>query len=311
MKNTSKLYYPYIESLRSILPIVDELIIAMGDHDADDLTEKAVLALQSPKIKIIKTVWDIEKYPHGTEYAHQTELAKQHCTGDWLFYLQSDEVIHEKYLDKILQACKLYLNEEKVEGFLFNYIHFWGDYKHYIQNHAWYSHEIRIIRNKPEIHSWGDAQSFKYIRNFDGRSFRQKQFTRRLHVIKLEAYIYHYGWVRPPSLMQQKTKQMDSHYHEAKEVSRRHDFRSEHFDYGNLSNCNIFNDSHPAVMEDFINQFNWSAELHYDLNYIPQRLALKHEKLKYVFLSWLENNLLGGQKIFGYQNWKLVRSYKS
>ena len=101
VRNATKLYYPVKASIESILPIVDEFVIALGKGDADDHTLEEIQKIQSDKIKIIHTEWDLEKYPGGAEYAHQTDIAKQHCKGDWLFYLQSDEVIHEKYLDPI------------------------------------------------------------------------------------------------------------------------------------------------------------------------------------------------------------------
>lgn len=201
VKNAGKLYYPIKESIASILDIVDEFVVALGDCDPDDNTRELILSLGSPKVKIIDTVWDTEKYPRGMENAHQTDIAKEACTGDWLFYLQADELVHEKYHAEIVEKCKMYLEDERVEGFLFKYIHFWGDYNHYQHEHGWYPWEIRIVRNKKDIHSWKSAQSFRRIPNFDGINYRMKEGTYKLGVKKLDAYIYHYGWVRPPKLM--------------------------------------------------------------------------------------------------------------
>ena len=97
-KNATKLYYPVKASIESLLPLVDEFIVVLGNCDDDDKTEQEILNIGSGKIKIIHSVWDLEKYPNGMEYAHQTDIAKEACTGDWLFYIQSDEVVHEKYL---------------------------------------------------------------------------------------------------------------------------------------------------------------------------------------------------------------------
>ena len=121
MKNTDKLYYPVKESILSILDIVDEFVIALGDCDTDDQTLNLIQSIESNKIKVIHTIWDPIKFPSGSEYAHQTDLAKSHCSGDWLLYLQSDEVIHEKYLDTILKYCKFYLSDLriKIEMYLF------------------------------------------------------------------------------------------------------------------------------------------------------------------------------------------------
>src|SRR5665213_1776234 len=141
VRNATKLYYPVKASIESILPIVDEFVIALGKGDSADDTLEEIQKIQSEKIKIIQTEWDLEKYPGGSEYAHQTDKAKEQCKGDWLFYLQSDEVIHEKYLPVIKNRCEELLENKIVEGLLFKYKHFWGDYSHYIVSHAWYPKE--------------------------------------------------------------------------------------------------------------------------------------------------------------------------
>jgi hypothetical protein len=217
-KNISKLYYPMKESIMSILPVVDEFIVVLGDSDPDDTTREEIQSIGSDKIKIIDSVWDTVKYHSGTIYAQQTHLAKEHCTGDWLFYIQADEVVHEKYLPVIRERCRELLNEREIEGLLFNYTHFWGDYWHYHDSHGWYRHEIRIIRNDPEIIPWRDAQSFRRIPGFDGKSYLQKANTHKLKVADIDAWIYHYGWVRPPRYMKSKSIVFNSHYKEKKQA---------------------------------------------------------------------------------------------
>jgi len=306
MRNTSKLYYPFVESILSVLPLVDEFVVALAPGDPDDDTEDQLRSIRSEKLKIIHSVWDLQAYPKGTVYAQQTDLAKQACSGDWLLYLQSDELIHEKYLPVIHQACSEFVEDLKTEGFLFRYKHFWGDYDHYVQSHAWYPAEIRIIRNLSDIHSFGDAQSFLCIPGFQGRDYRDKTNSRKLRVRKLDAEVYHYGWVRPPAMMQQKTVVMDGAYHDAEAVRRRHENRPADFDYGNMNDYKIFQDKHPAVLKAFKAKFHWKEQLHFEAQYNPSRPQLKHEKFKYRFLSAVEQKLLGGRQLFGYRNWEIV-----
>ena len=109
VKNAGKLYYPIKESIQSILPIVDEFIVALGDCDDDDDTLEMIQSIGSSKIKIVNTVWDTISYPSGSELAHQTDIAKAHCNGDWLFYIQADEVVHEQDHHVILSGCQKYL----------------------------------------------------------------------------------------------------------------------------------------------------------------------------------------------------------
>ncbi|MFA6654017.1 MAG: hypothetical protein WCS93_06745, partial [Candidatus Delongbacteria bacterium] len=286
VRNGVKLYYPVVEMIKSILPIVDEFVIAIGKGD-DDTREK-VEEINDPKIRIIDTVWDFEKYPRGMENAHQTDIAKNACSGDWLFYLQADEVIHEKYLDNIKASCEKYLGNKEVEGLLFKYRHFWGDYDHCHAGHGWYPREIRIVRNDPEIHSWESAQSFRRIPNFDGINYRQQEGTHKLKVALIDAYVYHYGWVRPPNLMVNKKKALDTVHKGEKRVAEMYKDKSDEFDYGPLDRLAVFNETHPAVMTEMISKMNWKDKLQYSGKPNPARELHKHERFKYRLLSLIE-----------------------
>jgi hypothetical protein len=308
VKNAGKLYYPIKESIASILPIVDEFVVALGDCDSDDDTETQILSLNSPKIRVIHTVWDLDKFPNGTENAHQTDIAKAHCTGDWLFYLQADEVIHEKYLKEIQIACNKYLEDKEVEALLLDYVHFWGDYQHHQVAHGWYKREIRIIRNCPDIHSWESAQSFRRIPEFDGRNYRQQVGTYKLKVVKIKAKVYHYGWVRPPRLMQTKKKSLDTIHKGNQKVENMYQGKPEFFDYGPMSRAATFKGTHPHVMQNRINAFFWADDLNYscrDIN--PNRDKMKHDKLKYRIITWIEQNLIFGRSLGQFKNYILIR----
>lgn len=309
-KNAHKLYYPMRYSIESILPIVDEFVVVLGDSDADDRTREEVLAIGSDKIRIIDTVWDIEKFPRGMEHAHQTDLAKEACTGDWLFYLQSDEVVHEKDLEAIQSRCRELQDDFEVEGLLFRYLHFWGDYDHLQDNHCWYRHEIRIIRNDPVIHSWESAQSFRKIPGFDGLHYRQQEGTYKLRVAEVDADIYHYGWVRPPSVMQKKIKAFQTNHRgeqKVKEMEAEH-YYDRQFDYGNLSALTRFRGSHPAVMKGWIAGFDWGDQLRFNGPAGGQNPdTAKHDKPKYRVISWIEKHLLGGRRLGEFRNYVLLK----
>ncbi len=305
-RNVSKLYYPIKESILSILPICDEFIFVLGKGDADDNTREILESISSPKLKIIDSVWDTEAYPNGMENAHQTDIAMQHCSGDWLFYVQADEVVHENYLPIIQKRCKELIDHKEVEGLLFKYKHFFGDYNHYINHHGWYQNEIRIVRNHPDIHSFESAQSFRRIPNFDGKSYRQQAGTHKLKVAAVDAYIYHYGWVRPPHYMQNKKKALDGIHKGEKKVEALYEGAEVEFDYGSLKNLPKFTKTHPKVMKDKIKDFDWADKLNYTSNQIPKREKFKHERMKYRIISFLERNLNGGKHFFPFKNWELL-----
>ena len=309
-KNALKLYYPMRQSVESILPLVDEFVVVLGDSDEDDLTRAEIEAIGNDKIRIVDTVWDIEKYPRGMEHAHQTDIARELCSGDWLFYLQSDEVVHEKDLENIRKRCEELLEDSEVEGLLFRYRHFWGDYEHLQDGHCWYRNEIRIIRNHPEIHSWESAQSFRRIPGFDGLNYRQQEGTYKLKVAAVDAEIFHYGWVRPPAVMQSKIKAFSINHRGRKkveeQVAARHFDRA--FDYGNLSRLTRYRGTHPAVMKPWIERFDWKDQLRYrgparSLN--PVRS--KHDRFRYRLISWVEKQLLRGGRLGEFRNHILLK----
>lgn len=309
-KNAYKLYYPMRQSVESILPIVDEFVVVLGDSDEDDLTRSEIEAIGDEKIRIVDTVWDIEKYPRGMEHAHQTDLAMEYCTGDWLFYLQSDEVVHEKDLDNIRQRCRDLVYDKDVEGLLFRYRHFWGDYQHVQDSHCWYDNEIRIVKNIPGMHSWESAQSFRKIPDFDGFNYRQQEGTFKLKVARVDAEIFHYGWVRPPAVMQSKIKAFSINHRGKEKVAEQVAARKfdSVFDYGNLSKLTTFTGTHPDVMKEWIGRFDWADQLRFtgparSLNPMPS----KHDKLKYRLISWIEKHLLSGKRLGEFRNYILVK----
>ncbi len=307
MRNTSKLYYPFIESLKSILPLVDEFVIAMGDNDDGDSTLDDVIKLNEPKIKIIKSPWDTKLYPVNSEYAHQTDIAMKACTGDWLFYLQSDEVIHEQDHEEIIFNCKKYLNDYEVEGFLFNYLHFWGDYNHVQRSHGFYRNEIRMIRNKPEIHSWKDAQSFRKIPHYTGiyTDYFVKENTEKLKVVKLKARVFHYGHVRPPDIMYRKAMMMRKTARGEGPSDYSGLDASKLLDYGPLDRVSKFTETHPSIMEDRIRSMDWEHLLQKSGPINKNRPLNKHEKFRYKLTTFFENII--GKEIGGFNNYKIVR----
>jgi hypothetical protein len=306
VRNGAKLYYPIKQAIASILPICDEFVVALGNCDPDDNTLQEIESIGSDKIRIIHTVWDLEKYPRGMEHAHQTDIAREVCTGDWLFYVQSDEVVHEEDLPRIRRRCEELLPDKSVEGILFKYRHFWGDYDHYITSHAWYANEIRIIRNDKDIHSWESAQSFRRIPDFDGVNYRQKEGTFKLKVARVDAYIYHYGWVRPPQYMQKKRRVFEGIHQGEKRAEEMLSQEGSEFDFGNMSHLSIYRHTHPAVMEERIRLFNWGDQLRRTTNQ-SSVARHKHERLKYRVLTFIEQTFLGGRQIMSFKNYRLAR----
>ena len=304
VRNGDKLYYPLTEAITSILPICHEFVIAVGKGDADDRTREKIAAIGDPKIKIIDTEWEEKYYQRGIINAMQTDIAQQACSGDWLFYVQADEVVHEKYLPVIKARCEELLPRHEVQGLLFRYKHFWGDYDHYHGGHGWYPFEIRIIRNLPTIHSFESAQSFRHFEPYENP--RQDYGTRKLKVARVDAEIYHYGWVRPPHLMQNKRKALATLHWGRKRAEQYYGQAPSYFDYGPLDRLKHFEGTHPKVMQERIKQLDWQDKLQHSGEPLKTRAPHKHERLKYRFISLLER-MMGGRQIGGFKNYHLLK----
>lgn len=303
VRNGISLYYPVIEAIKSILPIVDEFIISVGKGTDD--TREQIQKINDPKVKIIDTVWEEKYFKKGIINSIQTDIAMKECSGDWLFYLQADEVVHEKYLDKIVKRCEELETNKNIEGLLFRYKHFWGDYKHYHTGHGWYPNEIRIVRNLQKIHSWQSAQSFRKFEYYDNP--RQEDGHTKLNVAEVDAEIYHYGWVRPPHLMQNKKRALDSVHWGMNRAKDYYEKAPKEFDYGPLNLLSEFRETHPKVMEEMISKFNWENKLQYSGKPNKYREPHKHETFKYRMVSFIEKYLYGGKNIGGFKNYHLVK----
>lgn len=271
VRNAIDLDYPVVEAIKSVLPLVDEFVIACGD--STDGTTELIRSIGDPKIKIIETVWDPKDFVHGRSNAVQTNIALDACTGDWCLYLQADEVIHEKYLMVIKKACEKYLDDKHVEGFLFSYKHFWGDYRHYHWTHHWYRREVRVVRNGIGVRSWQSAQGFR----INGR---------KLRVVQIPAEIFHYGWVRNPLKMRKKMIALDTVHHGEQEARRRNAPEEIPFDYGIPDHLKVYHGTHPAVMAERIARKDW--------DWVPETpVRHRHDKLWVRLWSWIENEILG------------------
>lgn len=294
VRNATKYYFPIKESILSILPIVDEFIVALGNCDSDDRTRQEIESINSDKIKIIDRVWSEQDFINGKIFADETSFALNQCKGDWCIYLQADEVIHENDHSIIKSSCLDNLSNKNIDGFLFNYHHFFGDYDHFLPFHGWYKNEIRIVRNNADIYSYKDAQSFR------------KKDNTKLNVLPINATIYHYGWVRPPHLMQSKKKEQDSMHHGKDKINEEYKLKPNEFDFGALGNIPTFKGSHPKVMDEFRARINWTEALNYSKTCNLSRGKMKHEQFKYRLLSFIERTFNGGRDIFAYSNWQEV-----
>jgi len=283
IKNAIVNDYPIKEAILSVLPIVDEMIVAVGD--SEDETEALIQSIESTKIRIVHSVWDKTIRTGGSVLAVETNKAMEHVSKDtdWILYIQGDEVIHEKYHEIVKSAAERYLNDKKVEGLLFHYLHFYGTYNFVRDGRGWYKVETRLIRNGLHISSYKDAQGFR-IGN------------QKIKVALIDAFVYHYGWVKDPKLMKTKQKNVAEFWVEDDQSLEAFRNTEDEFDYTEADSVELFNGTHPAVMQERIARQQWDIAL----DTRKKKMKFKN-RLLYIIEKWT------GKRLFTFSNHRIIR----
>lgn len=274
--------YPAVEAISSILPVVDEMIVAVGKSDDDTL--ELIKSIPSDKIKIIETAWDLSQLPGGKVMAIETNKAFHEISSDadWVFYIQCDEVVHEKYHAAIRAASEKHVNNTLVMGLVFHYLHFYGTYDYIGDSRRWYNKEIRIIRNDKKIYSYKDAQGFRM------------HDDQKLPCKLIDAEVYHYGWVKNPKMMEKKLNELSVNWM-GKSMKARMETLKGRFNYQEYDSLELFHGTHPAVMKKRIAEKNWDLQLD---------LTKKQFTFKKRILYWIEK--VTGKRLFSFRNYKLI-----
>lgn len=282
VRNAIRFDYPIVEAIKSILPLCDEVVVAVGK--SEDETLQLIKSINDSKIKIIETIWDDSLREGGKVLAAETNKAYDAISekADWCFYIQGDEVMHEKYLPTIKSEMEKWKDDTRVEGLLFKYTHFYGSYDFVGDSRKWYREEIRIVRKNKEIRSYKDAQGFR------------KSDNSKLVVQPINAFVYHYGWVKPPAAMQAKQESFHKMWHDDKWMKENIPAAKE-FDYSQIDSLAKFAGTHPTVMQERVQKQNWK----FDFDPTKKKWGIKMK-----FLMWVEHTF--GWRIGAYKNY-LIR----
>ncbi len=253
VRNGVRFDYPFLESLRSLLPLVDELVLNVGEGDDEtlDLCERFAREEGRGKVKIFTTVWplnDPEKKRSGLILSEQTNLALERCTHDWCLYLQADEVLHEDDAPLIREGVER-ASRQGLEALVFEYRHFYGSFNVIQETRSAYRREMRLVRKSSGAKSVGDAQSF---RKSDGS---------KLRALLTPARIFHYGWVRTPEAMKEKTLFMDRLYHGDQAPDAETPHSGNNYLYKRFWGLREYRGSHPGVMTGRIAEKGWNWDL--------------------------------------------------
>ena len=233
IKNGQILGYPFIESIESILPIVDEFIINVGESEDDTL--EMIKSIRDKKIRIIESNWNDGMRDRGYVYGQQKMIAQFNCSGDWAFYIEGDEVYHERDLGQIKKSMEMHLNDSNVEALVFDFNHFYGNASSVLDSPGWYRSEARIIKNS--IRSYAPDGLFWLVldSNKKGRYPRAK---------RTGVTCYHYGWVRSEKQMNLKSSKVQKYWGGEPVM----------IDYSQMDQSIIkeFKGSHPEIVKDWL-----------------------------------------------------------
>jgi len=233
IKNGQLLGYPFIQSIKSVLPIVDEFIINVGLGEDSTLDE--IKNIHDPKIRIIQSHWNDNMKDRGFVYGQQKMIAQYNCTGDWAFYIEGDEIYHENDLDKIYMSMKESLSNPDIEALIFDFYHFYGNGNSYLDSPGWYRTEARIIKNSLRTYAPDGLFWLVLDSNKNGRYPNAKHTG---------ANCYHYGWVRSENQMNLKSEKVQKYWGES----------AKKIDYSQMDQSIIkkFQGTHPKIIHDWL-----------------------------------------------------------
>jgi hypothetical protein len=297
-RNAVKLGYPLVPAIRSVLPLVDEMIVNVGV--SEDGTLDLVRSLSDPRIAILESRWDERRLERGRVLAEQTNLALDRCSGDVCLYVQADEAIHEDDHPALRASLERLRADPAIEGLLFDYVHFYGSFHTVGTARRWYRREVRAVRNRIGVRSWRDAQGFRVwdpppdVRGEPPRSLMPGEPARKLRVAASGARMYHYGWVRPPDLQRVKIAEMGRLYHG--DAARERGL-AEAFAYDTGEKVRPFLGTHPGPMRPFVEKADWP--------FAPRPRRLRPSHLREDLLDLLE--AATGVRIGEYKNYELVK----
>ena len=234
-RNAIKLDFPVEASIRSILPLCDEVVVNVGRSEDDTL--ELIRAIDDPRIRIIESEWDFGRGYHML--AVETQRAMRACRHPWGVYIQADEVLHEDGIDELRNTLAGYDPDPGVEGLLVRYRHFYGTPDYLGTRRRWYRREVRLLRLDPAL----DVRSHK-----DAQGFRVGPDLRRIRVKLTGAHVHHYGWARPDPALAEKNRMHRALYSGAT--------------FGTGSKIDLpwepgirrFTGTHPAVVQSWVEQ---------------------------------------------------------
>ena len=242
--------YPVVECARCLLSFCDEVVANVGA--SDDGTREALLGLGDSRIRLLEEPWDLGLREKGRLLSRETNRAMDLCRGDWVVYLQADEILHEDDIPELISMMEKCGRNPRIDGISFRYLHFYGS-PHFVQDNPlkWYTRAVRAVRTARNIVSVGDALKFRRMAGGIARRIRETRSSIR---------VFHYGWARPPEMMVEKQRHLERFWHDDATLEKRFAAVDAGSIYSDTRHLVPFTGTHPAVMRDVVAEASWVFE---------------------------------------------------
>ena len=135
----------------------DEIVVQC---DKGNTTPEVYRVLDSFKAPVgLKDPLEIIEFPLKGHFSNFKNNLKEHCSGDWIFQIDADELPHESLITNLKELLKLNTNTEMllvprvntVEGLTQEHINKW---RWNVNENGWINwpdYQTRIIQNSPKI----------------------------------------------------------------------------------------------------------------------------------------------------------------
>ena len=281
VRNAVKLDFPIVPAIQSVLEVCDEVVVNVGK--SEDETRDLVTSVRDSRVRILDTEWDFTK--KSIMLSIETQRAMDACRGSWGIYIQADEVLHERGAHVLKEKIAEWDRDDRVEGLLVKYLHFYGGFDRIAASRRWYRREVRCIRLGKDIRPYKDAQGFRVGPDY-----------RKIRARPTDAEMFHYGWALPPAAIRQKREISKTIYPWGKKR-----FEKELAGDGRLDWIPLlkgFTGTHPRAAA------NWTRERAHDPERVIRPRALKLGHVRLYISDWIER--LTGARIFEFRNYKVV-----
>ncbi len=280
VRNAIKLDFPIVPAIRSVLDVCDEVVVNVGA--SEDETRDLVASLDDPRVRILDSRWDFTK--QNEMLSIETRKAMAACRGRWGIYIQADEVLHEAGARLLKERTAEWDRDERVEGLLVQYLHFYGGFATVATSRRWYRREVRAIRLGADIRPFQGAQGFRV-----GAGYR------KIRARLTDAVMFHYGWARPARAIREKYEISKTIYPWSKERSAREQTKG-YLDW--LPLLRPFSGEHPRAARE------WIAARAHDPERVIGPWRFKPEHVRFYLSDWIEH--LTGTRLFEFRNYRLV-----